>query len=111
LLNLFKWADHEVCGVSPLAFRLYEVRLILEELDRTNRLDFARDLIDEYRAGLEEMERKRLERTSMKSSGSKVSRDPNYIRLKRLLATAEIPDGLREWAVNHTIEGEKYAEA
>jgi hypothetical protein len=77
-------------------------------MDRTNRLDFAHELIDEYRAGLEEMKRKRLDRTSAKSSGSKVSRDPNYIRLQNLLATAAIPDGLREWAVSHTIQGEKY---
>lgn len=85
--------------------------MILEELDKTDRLDFAHDLIDEYRQGLEDMAEKRLERNSQKSSGSKVGRDLNYSRLKRLLTTAVIPDGLREWAVNHTIEGEKYAEA
>jgi hypothetical protein len=107
--NLIKWSKTEVVGLSPLALRLEELVILLSDMS-SNKLNNAQDMIDELRQGLEEMRRQRRHAMSLQVSGSKVRRDPNYLRVIQLLTNnPSIPDRHREWAISHIQKGETYA--
>ena len=106
---LLDWAKTEIVGVSPLALRCEELAILLLNKLESGKVDFAHDIMKELREGLEELERQRCNISSLKASGAKVKRHPDYIIVNQLFTTnPSIPDGQREWAISHIVKGETY---